>query len=295
MQRVIKHFLSYAKVEKDLADNTIEAYRSDLSQLLEYVHDRGRSTWTSVDRDLLLDFLDEFRDTHSPASIARKLVSLKVFWRFMFNQQVVEVDITEVMDSPRLWKLLPEYLTEQEITRLLKVHANNRAPLSRRNQAILELLYATGVRVSELVNLQLDQVRFDLDIVHVTGKGRKSRIVPVGKLAQKAVTVYLNHARPQLLKRGPQAVVFVSRNGLPLTRGRIWKMLQETAVQGGIHKKLYPHMLRHSFASHLLANGADLRVIQEMLGHADISTTQIYTHISQNQITAAHRQFHPRG
>ena len=200
------------------------------------------------------------------------------------------------MDSPKLWKLLPDFLSPKEVDALLTVYpATGKDPLIFRNRTILEVLYACGLRVSEAAGLQVGNVRFDEEILLVKGKGSKERIVPVGKPAQKLLRRFLDELRPQLLKDERQTAVFLSKNGKPLDREWIWNIVKEAAKLAGINKNIYPHTLRHSFASHLLENGADLRVIQEMLGHADISTTQIYTHVDQKRLIQVHKKFHPRG
>jgi integrase/recombinase XerD len=231
-----------------------------------------------------------------PTSIARKLVSIKVFFRFLLSEKLVKSDVTDVMNSPKLWRVLPDFLTIEEIDKLLDVFApNSKDPLIIRNRAIIELIYSCGLRVSELVNLQIHDLKFDDAIIKVTGKGNKERIVPIGAKAEKILTKYIGVSRPELLKENAsQSKVFVSHNGRILTRAMIWNIVKSAAQLAGIKKNIYPHTLRHSFASHLLQNGADLRVIQEMLGHADISTTQIYTHVDQNRLRNIIKTFHPR-
>jgi integrase/recombinase XerD len=291
----IRQFLTYARIDQGLAENSLKAYANDLRQFATFLAGRQVHDLAAVTRDLVLDFLEERRDGSAVSTVARKLVTLRVLFRYLAQERILAHNVTEVMDSPRLWELLPEFLTEAEVTRLLKVWQRARSPLLRRNQAMLELLYASGLRVSELTGLRLEQLRFDLGIVRVSGKGRKTRLVPVGIPAQQQVQRYVQEVRPQLLKHGPCPEVFVSHRGRPLTREMINRILNRAALEAGIQRGVHPHMLRHSFASHLLAHGADLRVIQEMLGHADISTTQIYTHVSSQRLAQAHRAFHPRG
>jgi len=291
----MRQFLVYARVDKGMAVNSLKAYGNDLRQFATFLAGRQVHDLAVVTRDLILDFIEERRERQAVSTVARKLVALKVFFRYLTQERVLEHNVTEVMDSPRLWQLLPEFFTEPEVTRLLKVWQRAKSPLLRRNQAMLELLYASGLRVSELTGLRLEQLRFDLGIVRVSGKGRKTRLVPVGIPAQEQVQRYVREVRPGLLKGGPVPEVFVSHRGRPLTRERIYRILRQAAREAGIQREVHPHMLRHSFASHLLAHGADLRVIQELLGHADISTTQIYTHVSSERLAQAHRAFHPRG
>jgi integrase/recombinase XerD len=200
------------------------------------------------------------------------------------------------MDSPKLWRLLPDFLSTEEIEKILRIFpATGKDPLIFRNRTILEVMYACGLRASETANLRIDSLHADDEILRVTGKGNKERIVPIGRTARKLVERYISEIRPQLNPaKQEKPILFLSKNGRPLDRERIWGIVKEAARLAGINKNIHPHTLRHSFASHLLENGADLRIIQEMLGHADISTTQIYTHIDQKRLLSVHKQFHPR-
>lgn len=292
----INEFLAYATLEKGLANNTIAAYRTDLEQLAGDLQQRHALTgWEDVTRDQILDFLDSVSASDAAtATLARKLISAKVFFRYLHRERLLSRNVTEVMDGQRLWRLLPNHLTESEVEKFLLVHAKGRDDLAMRNQTMLELLYAAGLRVSELVTLTIDALKLENNVLRITGKGNKTRIVPIGKPAQERLAVYLARARPRLL-RTPCPEVFLSKSGKALTRARIWKIVKDCAMQAGINKKVSPHTLRHSFATHLLANGADLRIIQEMLGHADISTTEIYTHVNTGRLLQAHTAFHPRG
>lgn len=292
----VRLFLTTAAVEYGMAENSLAAYGSDLRLCVEFLGARGHDGWDSVRRDHLLDFLDHGQENGLRATtLARRLVTLKVFFRFLFHERLVAGNVTEVMDGPRLWRLLPDFLSEREVAAMLRVHQRGKEPLEVRNQAILELLYASGLRVSELVGLRTDEVLFDQSVLRVTGKGGKTRIVPFGRAAEKQLRRYLRDARPALLRAGNLPQVFVSVNGRPLNRERIWQVVKAIARRSGIRKAVSPHTLRHSFASHLLNHGADLRVIQELLGHADISTTQVYTHVERDQLARIHRTFHPRG
>ncbi len=294
LTNAIRQFLTWAAVERGLAKNSIAAYGTDLRQLAVFLDDQGIKDWTVVSRDDLLDFLDTcLEDEQEATTIARKLVSMKVFYRFLHQERMIVANITEVMDSPRRRLHLPHYLTETEVTALL----NNKArdPLKRRNHLILELLYASGLRVSELTGLQVQAIDFERRVFRVIGKRNKTRLVPFGKPALHQLRFYLDKSRPQLLTGDVDPPeLLLSKNGRALTRARIWQLVKESALEAGIGKHLYPHMLRHSFASHLLSHGADLRTIQEMLGHADIATTQIYTHIDQDRLIDIHKRFHPR-
>lgn len=296
MYDALKHFLGYLAVERGLSENTVNAYRSDLTDFNEFLKSHGVASHNQVKRSIILDYLGDCQTRGmEPATLARRLVAVKVLFRYLFQEKIISSDVTDVMDSPKLWRLLPDFLSPMEIEGLLNAYSDNgEDPLTFRNRTILETMYACGLRVSETANLRVNQIRFDEEIVRVLGKGNKERIVPIGKTALAYLRRYLEEARPQLIANPDEPVAFLSFRGKPLNRERIWAIVKEAARLAGIHKDIHPHTLRHSFASHLLENGADLRVIQEMLGHADISTTQIYTHIDQRRLLDVHRRFHPR-
>ncbi len=294
MEHLLEQFAAYAALERGLADNSIRAYFHDLQTFVAFCADRDITDPCCVTRGHIMEFLENARDSGmATTSLARRLVAIKVFFRFLLQEHVIATDITDVMDSPRLWKTLPDMLSVDEVQRLLNAY-RGKDTLEQRNRAILELLYASGLRVSELANLRVAGLKFDQGIVRVLGKGDKERIVPIGRPAQRVLRGYLETVRPLLDKTQRAAHVFLSFRGRALTRDRVWAIVKEGARRAGIAKNVYPHILRHSFASHLLAGGADLRVIQEMLGHADIATTQIYTHIDRNRLAEVHRRFHPR-
>jgi integrase/recombinase XerD len=229
----------------------------------------------------------------SSASIKLIVVALKIFFRWLHARKRIATDVTEVLPLPRTERYLPETMNELQVDHLLEGIPTD-APRGLRDRAILELLYASGLRVSELVNLTLDRIDFDNRIVRVTGKGNKTRLVPVGKKACDAISAYLEKERPGMVCKRTGSEVFLSARGTKLTTVRIWQIVKACAKNAGLEINVYPHLLRHSFATHLLGNGADLRIIQEMLGHADISTTQIYTHVDQQRLKAVHHRFHPR-
>ncbi len=284
-------------MEKGLSKNTVSAYTGDLKFFIEHLKENGIDDFEKVTRNDIHYFLEDSSDKGiESASLARRLVSIKVFYRYLFQEKIIKTDITDVMTSPKLWRLLPDFLSPNEVDALLKVYSNRaKDPLTLRNRTILELMYSCGLRVSETVNLCLGDLKFDEGIIRVTGKGNKERIVPIGLPAERILQKYLDKIRPELLKENiDESVVFLSQNGRILDRERVWGIIKEAAKLAGIRKNIHPHTLRHSFASHLLANGADLRVIQEMLGHADISTTQIYTHVDQDRLKSVLQQFHPR-
>ena len=226
-------------------------------------------------------------------SISRNLVAIKAFHRFLTHEKYIKEDITSVLDSPKLWKHLPEALSASEVEEILK-KPNVKNWMGLRDRAALELMYATGLRVSELVNLNIENVNLDIGFVRCIGKGSKERIVPIGRKSQAALTRYLEKSRTKLLKSQSVNSLFLSRLGKKISRQSFWKMIKKYARLAGIKKDIMPHTLRHSFATHLLEGGADLRVVQEMLGHADIATTQIYTHINKDRLKSIHLKFHPR-
>ena len=299
MLRDIEEFGQFTVFERGLARNTRSAYETDLKSAAAYLAAaKNITSWQQADREMLLDYLDDLRDKSlASATIARHLIALKMLFRYLKNEGRISVDITEVMDSPRLWKILPDFLSEEEVLALLKAFkTKDDDPLEVRNRTILELLYSSGLRVSETAGLQLKSINFELEMLRITGKGNKTRLVPMGKPAMRQLKRYLEEARPQLTANDPaNPAVFLSFRGKQLDRERIWQVVKLAAERAGIVKSIHPHTLRHSFASHLLANGADLRAIQEMLGHANIATTEIYTHIDRSKLISVHRKFHPRG
>ena len=297
--RDIEEFGEFTIFERGLAGNTRSAYETDLKSAAEYLSAvRHVVSWQQVDREMLLDYLDDLRDKNLESStIARHLIALKMLFRYLKNEERIPVDITAVMDSPRLWKILPDFLSEEEVLALLKAFPpNSDDPLELRNRTVLELLYSSGLRVSEAASLQLKSIDLEQEMLRITGKGSKTRLVPVGKPALRLLKRYLENARPLLAEKNPATpALFLSYRGRQLDRERIWQIVKLAAQRAGIFKSIHPHTLRHSFASHLLANGADLRAIQEMLGHANIATTEIYTHIDRSKLISVHRKFHPRG
>ncbi len=296
MDKILQHFCGYLTMERGLSRNSITAYKCDLQDFITYLKKIGRTDFHDVSRDDIIDFLGEHKENGmEPASLARRLVAIKVFFRYLFQEKFIPENITSVMDSPKLWRILPEFMSSREVEALMNVYAVNAKDfLAIRNRAILEVMYACGLRVSEVASLKVSSVNITDCVIRVMGKGSKERLVPVGHLALQAIRRYLLKSRPYLLKSPDEPTLFLSHRGKKLDRERIWAIIKEAALLAGITKNIHPHTLRHSFASHLLENGADLRVIQEMLGHADIATTQIYTHVDQRQLLAVHKKFHPR-
>ena len=291
---MIEDFLNYLLVERGLSENTISAYRSDLYKYSDFTQKKRRFHPNEITRDDIRDYMmTQKKRGLSANSISRSLVAIKVFHRFLLREKYIKEDVASVLDSPKLWKHLPESLSISEVEEIIK-KPNIRNWLGIRDKAALELMYATGLRVSEIVNLIVDNVNLDIGFVKCVGKGSKERIVPIGKHSQAALTRYIQKVRPKLIKSTPSNVLFLSRLGKKISRQSFWKMIKKYALLAGIKKDITPHTLRHSFATHLLEGGADLRVVQEMLGHADISTTQIYTHVNKERLKSIHHQFHPR-
>jgi integrase/recombinase XerD len=296
MRFLLDQFMDHLVLERGLSVNTRLAYGHDLSEFLAFLSRRGRAGIQEVERRDILDFLMEGKQKGLAASsLARRLVAIKVFFRHLSREGLLATNVADAMDSPRLWKILPPTMSIEEVDRLLAA-PDPTTLRGLRDRAILETFYATGLRVSELAGLTLESLHFDSEYIRCVGKGDKERVVPIGGRAITAVQAWLERGRPTYATRGGGEcrAVFLSRLGHPLTRITLWRQIRAYARKAGIHKEISPHMLRHSFASHLLANGASLRIIQEMLGHADISTTQIYTHVDQGRLQSVHHQYHPR-
>ncbi len=288
----IQAFLDFCRIEKGLAPNSIEAYRQDLTRFRRFAETVSGDG--VPDRRGVREYIDSlYRAGLGTSTIARQLATLRNFYRFLLREEKIDADPTSVLAAPRLWKSLPKYLTAEEIDRLLAA-PDSAKPSGLRDRAMLELLYATGVRVSELCSLQVSDLDADLGVVRVVGKGNKQRLVPVGRSALAAVQEYLETARPRLLKGRSSRFLFVSSRAGPLTRQAFWKALRMYGRAAGILRRLTPHLLRHSFATHLLEGGADLRSVQTMLGHADIATTQVYTHVLRSRLRKTIDEHHPR-
>ncbi len=288
-------FLNHLVVEKGLAQQTVAAYGGDLAGFIDFLQDSGIEEASQVDATVLLRHLILLRKRGLDArSRARHLVALRGFFRFLVHERLVENDPTRMIDLPKAGLKLPEVLSEPEVGRLLDA-PDPSTPVGARDAAMIELLYAAGLRVSELVHLRVQDVNLEAGFVRVLGKGGKERIVPIGAHARQRIAAYLKTGRPAQLSGRAGPHLFVARAGRPMTRQGFWKLLKKYAASAGLRKNVTPHMLRHSFASHLLEGGADLRAVQAMLGHADIATTQIYTHVARDRIRSAHDKFHPRG
>ena len=286
-------FLDYARVEKGLAVNSIASYRRDLLEFAVHLRQNSKR-FESVTREDIRSFIRTLYARGLRArSVARHLVSVRNFFRFLLREAKLGADPTSGIDAPEIERSLPKYLTESEVESLL-AQPDLETPAGLRDKAMLELLYATGLRVSELIGLRAGDVDTSLGVVRCQGKGNKERLVPVGKSALRAVEVYLQRARGALVKRYATDALFVNQHGRPLSRVGFWKIIAAYGRRAGITTRLTPHLIRHSFATHLLERGADLRSIQLMLGHSDISTTQIYTHVVKDRLKQVYHAHHPR-
>jgi integrase/recombinase XerD len=288
-------FLDYLTFERGLSDRTLEAYSRDLRKLLLFLETQGCRTPEGVTHHQLRKFLFHLNEAGlAPTTIRRALSSLRTYFGFLIEEGVLTTDPSEQLASPRAWRRLPGVLSVEEVARMLEGPDESHR-FFWRDRAILELLYATGVRVSELVELRVTSLDLSEGFCTVFGKGSKERIVPVGAPARRALERYLREVRPGLDRGRGEGVVFLNARGGPLSRVAVWSLVKESAARAGIRRSVSPHTLRHSFATHLLEGGADLAAVQELLGHADISTTQIYTHVNREYLKEIHRAHHPRG
>ncbi|PIW61367.1 MAG: site-specific tyrosine recombinase XerD [Candidatus Omnitrophica bacterium CG12_big_fil_rev_8_21_14_0_65_50_5] len=299
LKQDIEEFLDYLSVERGLSKNTRDSYRRDLTKYEQFLKKRRIEKSEQIAKELIASYMGHLKSHGLAAtSVSHNLSAIRVFHRFLVRDGRVKGDPSGMIESPKLWKRVPDVLTDAEIVRLIEA-SKGETPQLIRDYAILEFLYATGMRVSELVNLTMDQIHFESGFVRCFGKGKKERLIPVGKKALEALKKYCTRARPKLMKR-TTSVVFLNRAGRGLnegglTRQFIWQMIRRYARLAGLTKTIKPHIVRHSFATHLLAHGADLRSVQEMLGHADIATTQIYTHVETSRLKTVHQEYHPRG
>ena len=293
MREQIDGYLAYLELERGLSATTRSSYRQDLEAFARFLQGRKVSALSRVQAVHVREFLQSLRTSRSPATVARKLAAIKGLFRFLESERVIPRSPTAFIDTPRLWRRLPHTLSLDEIERLFA--AVKPEGLGLRDLAILELLYGAGLRVSELVSLELASCNRAAGFVRCVGKGNKERIVPLGRRAAEAIDRYLTAERPRLVARRPETTtLFVNRRGARLTRQRVWQVLRRAAQVGLVTKAIGPHTLRHSFATHLLERGADLRTVQELLGHANIATTQRYTHVDRSRLKAVHEKFHPR-
>ncbi len=294
MKELIQQFLDYLSIERGLSNNTLLAYRRDLEKYARFLAGRGMEKADPVKRQDIVEFMQNQKEKgRAVATINRALAAIKTFHRFLARERLVKEDVSSLVETPKMWRRVPDVLTSSEVESMIGA-AHGRRWKQVRDHAILEMLYASGMRVSELVDLKVESVNLDIGYVRCIGKGRKERIVPIGKKACRALRRYLSDARKRLARNTLTNALFVSRLGKKISRQSVWKIIKYYARRARVKKVIKPHTLRHSFATHLLEHGADLRSVQEMLGHADIATTQIYTHVDRERLKSIHQKFHPR-
>ena len=290
----VQTFRDHLAVERGLSERTIDAYTRDLDKLVDYLNNRGVNNAGQASPADLREFVYHLKDSGlQPTSIRRTISAVRTYYAFLVGEGIARTDPTEQIELPKTWRRLPGVLSRAEVEQLLEAPKLDDR-MYWRDRALLEFAYASGVRVSELTALKVRDLDLTEGFAAVFGKGSKERLVPVGRTAQRALDVYLRELRPELVKGKGEGAVFLNAQGKPLSRMGVWKILRKHVKAAGIKKRVTPHTLRHSFATHLLEGGADLAAVQEMLGHADISTTQIYTHVDREYLRDVHRKFHPR-
>ena len=297
-----KQYVNYLRLEKSLSENTVSNYLFDLERFINYLYaEHSIDSVSSVTDKIIESYVYYLRNKKSKKgeyfsikSINRHISSLKTFFKYLLSEKNIESNPTDIIDAPKTSRKLPDVLTIQEIDKMF-MQTDNTDKYELRDRAIMETMYASGLRVSETVNLRINDIFFKEGILRVFGKGSKERIVPIGNSAIKFINQYLENSRPYFAKSISEDFVFLNFRGKYLTRMSIWNIIQKYSKKAGIKKSMHPHILRHSFATHLLEGGADIRIIQEMLGHSDISTTQIYTHIDREYLIEVHKTYHPRG
>ncbi len=296
METFLKEYLSFLKLERNLSGNTISSYKNDITSLLHYLSEKGISDPSDITFSHLIEFFKTLSEVClSNSTAARYFSSIKSFFKYLFESKYIQENPIERLSSPKLSKNLPVVLTIEEIDSIL-TEPNVKSKLGLRDKTLLELLYACGLRVSELINLKISNLFLEEEVIRVFGKGSKERIVPIGSSAITWIENYLLKSRPLLEKKAKsENILLLNNRGTKLSRMGVWKIIDKYTKTAAIKKDVHPHTFRHSFATHLLEGGADLRAVQEMLGHADISTTQIYTHIDRDYIKQVHKDFHPRG
>lgn len=294
VDELIESFINYLIVECGLSKNTIISYSHDLRIFTNFLLSKSILDFQDVRSDTITSFIiSEKHRGLSMNSITRALVSIRMLYKFLLSEEKLKKNPFSSIDSAKLWKMLPEVISVQKVNDLLSV-SDTRTKLGIRNKAVLEILYATGARVSEVTAIQLDWINLEYGYIRCRGKGSKERIVPLGAKAIEAIQNYLQNARPKIKNSQNSVYLFLSKAGKPLRRENIWVIVKNCSLKAGIEEHISPHKLRHSFATHLLENGADLRSVQEMLGHVNVSTTQIYTHVSKQHLKTIHQEFHPR-
>jgi integrase/recombinase XerD len=291
----LEPFMDYLSFERGLSDRTLSAYTRDVEKLLEFLGARGLEDPENISHQDLRDFVFQLKDGGlAPSSIRRTLSSIRGYFAFLLEEGVLAVDPSDRLESPKAGRKLPDVLSIEEVQRILEA-PDEAHPMFWRDKSILEVLYATGMRVSEVVDLKTSHLDLEEGLCTVFGKGSKERLVPLGVPARRSLDRYLRGTRTQLDSGAGEGRVFLNQRGRPLTRATLWSLVKKYAGQAGVEKNVSPHTFRHSFATHLLEGGADLAAVQELLGHADISTTQIYTHVDREYLREVHRTFHPRG
>ena len=288
---IIEDFLRYLLIDKNYSNNTIESYKEDLIKFRDFFKNKSIN---EIDIDDLKKYVKYLNDLNlNELSISRSISCIKSFYKYLNIEKIIDNNPSDSLYLPKVRKKLPNILSEEEVDKLLNINLVD--CFSYRNKAMLEVLYATGLRVSELVNLKMENIDFEQDIIRTFGKGNKERVIPIGEYARYYLNLYLKEHRNQMLKHGNNEYVFLNNHGKNMTRQGFFKIIKAIASEKGINKEISPHVLRHSFASHLLKHGADLRTIQELLGHSNVSTTQIYTHISNEELKENYKNYHPHG
>jgi integrase/recombinase XerD len=295
MDDMIDEFVNFLAVEKGASHNTIEAYSRDLLRYTNFLRSRGIQTVGEANPDDVVSYLGRIqKDGLNPSSVNRGLAAIRVFYKYLLRERRIDQNPVANIELAKVWMRLPDTLSQEEMSRLLTQPGSDK-PAGIRDTAMLELMYATGTRVSELISLTTSSINWQVGYLVAMGKGEKERVIPIGQSAYDCLYTYVHEARSVFLRKESTDVLFLSRLGEGFTRQGFWKMVKKYALKAGLAKKVHPHTFRHSFATHLLEGGADLRSVQIMLGHADISTTQIYTHITRDRLKQIHKKYHPRG
>ena len=295
MQEILPRYLNHLLIERGVAQNTLEAYRRDLRRYFQFLQQKDITKLQEVEPEVIIEYLVQIKSEGLSAnSMNRALAALRGLYKYLIQEKIIGQSPLVNIELAKVWMRLPDTISKEEMNVIL-IQPGNQTAAAMRDTAMLELLYATGIRVSELINLTMNSVNWQVGFLVVMGKGSKERIVPIGKTAYDCTRFYVDKARPKLMQKKITDVLFLNRFGTKFTRQGLWKIVIRYAKKAGLQKKIHPHTFRHSFASHLLEGGADLRMVQVMLGHADISTTQIYTHITRDRLKEIHAKYHPRG